>query len=209
MKTCAKCGVEKDVTEFGKHSRQKDGLQRNCKVCQREYFTSYRKENHAAALAREAEWRKRNPDVNRVRLSDFHRNNPDKGKAYSADYRARHPERRRATCARYRAKNTQRESLYRKIYAAKNKDRLAAKSSLRRAVKLMATPAWADKVAIEDIYSFAMRVSADTKIEHHVDHIVPLISDTVCGLHCEANLRVIPATENQRKSNRFWPHMPD
>lgn len=209
MKTCAKCGVEKDKSEFGKHSRQKDGLQRNCKVCQREYFANYRTENHDAALAREAEWRKRNPDVNRARLSNFRRDNPDKGKAYSAAYRARHPERRRATCARYRTKNTQRESLYRKIYVSKNKDKLAAKSSMRRAVKLLATPRWANVAAINDIYSFAMRVSAGTGIDHHVDHIVPLISDIVCGLHCEANLAVLTAQENQSKSNRFWPHMPD
>lgn len=41
----------------------------------------------------------------------------------------------------------------------------------------------------------------------HVDHIVPLQSNWVCGLHCEANLRVIPGAENESKRNFWWPQM--
>jgi len=32
-KTCTKCKVEKQVSEFYKHSQKKDGLQSNCKEC--------------------------------------------------------------------------------------------------------------------------------------------------------------------------------
>jgi hypothetical protein len=41
-----------------------------------------------------------------------------------------------------------------------------------------------------------------------VDHVVPLKSPLVCGLHCEANLELIPANDNFRKGNRHWPDMP-
>jgi hypothetical protein len=41
-----------------------------------------------------------------------------------------------------------------------------------------------------------------------VDHIVPLQSDIVCGLHNEFNLTVITKKANSEKRNYFWPDMP-
>ena len=38
---------------------------------------------------------------------------------------------------------------------------------------------------------------------HHVDHIIPLQGAIVSGLHVEGNLRVITATENMIKRNRY------
>lgn len=69
-------------------------------------------------------------------------------------------------------------------------------------------PAWADRKAIDAIYFEAARISYTTGVLHHVDHIVPINSPLVCGLHCEANLRVLDARENALKSNRWWPDMP-
>lgn len=33
------------------------------------------------------------------------------------------------------------------------------------------------------------------------------VSKKVCGLHCEANLRALPAVDNISKGNRHWPDM--
>ena len=38
-----------------------------------------------------------------------------------------------------------------------------------------------------------------------VDHIIPLNSKVVCGLHIETNLRIIDLEENKSKGNRFKP----
>lgn len=51
------------------------------------------------------------------------------------------------------------------------------------------------------------RLTAETGVQHSVDHIVPLVHPLVCGLHCVANMRVIPLAENIMKSNNIWPDM--
>lgn len=76
------------------------------------------------------------------------------------------------------------------------------------AVVKQAIPQWADLHAMHEIYLSAERASTATGIPHTVDHIVPLRSKVVCGLHCEANLQVLPQRENFSKGNRHWPDMP-
>lgn len=76
-------------------------------------------------------------------------------------------------------------------------------SAKRRAMLKRATVEWADPAAILKLYEESTRLTTTTGVPHHVDHIIPLQHDMVCGLHCEANLRVIPAEENWSKHNKF------
>lgn len=60
------------------------------------------------------------------------------------------------------------------------------------------TPKWADLELIAKFYR-------ERPEGLHVDHIIPLKGKLVSGLNVLENLQYLPATENQRKRNKFEP----
>lgn len=72
-----------------------------------------------------------------------------------------------------------------------------------------AWPDWcADDPGFKAVYDECRRrAAADENV--HVDHVVPICSPYVCGLHVPWNLEVIEAGPNLRKSNRIWPGCPN
>ena len=78
--------------------------------------------------------------------------------------------------------------------------------STRRRRHRSATPKWVgteEKRAIRELYLHAQTLTKLTGTLYVVDHVIPLISDVVCGLHVLANLRVITQEENLKKSNAY------
>jgi hypothetical protein len=82
-------------------------------------------------------------------------------------------------------------------------EREVAKVQRRNAQKLKAIPSWADPKAIERHYANSRYLTEVTGYQHHVDHIIPLRGENVCGLHVENNLRAIPHYLNTRKGNKL------
>jgi hypothetical protein len=89
---------------------------------------------------------------------------------------------------------------YGKQYRKDNKELFAAKSAKRRAYKIKASPAWADNEKIKAIYLSCPE-------GFHVDHIIPLNNELVCGLHVENNLQYLTPEENFSKKNNFTPYL--
>jgi hypothetical protein len=99
-------------------------------------------------------------------------------------------------------------SEYNKQWSVINSHKKNASTVQRNATKLRATVSWANIDVIEGLYKQARELTIRTGNPHQVDHIVPLRSEIVCGLHVEHNLRVITGLDNRIKGNRLWPDYP-
>ena len=74
--------------------------------------------------------------------------------------------------------------------------------------RLRAIGSWTDHEKIKAIEKECKRRRAAGE-DVVVDHIVPLVSDIVCGLECHWNLEIITDRENAIKGNKYWPDCPN
>ena len=98
---------------------------------------------------------------------------------------------------------------YQNTWKERNIVWVRADTKSRRRKHREATPKWlttAQKAAMREIYKIAITMTQTTGEQYVVDHIVPLRSHEVCGLHVPCNLRVITQEENLKKSNKFVAH---
>jgi hypothetical protein len=106
----------------------------------------------------------------------------------------------------YRSKNKDKIKEMKRKYASENLELINHYSAKRRAAKRQAVPKWLtdeDKANIKAVYTMALRISGCLGVKHHVDHIVPLRGENVCGLHVPWNLAAIPAKLNMSKRNKL------
>lgn len=101
----------------------------------------------------------------------------------------------------YRVKNKEKLNAYDRVRSYRERGVRNARSLLRQKYIRQATPVWADRKAIEQIYERAQVMSERDGVQYHVDHIVPLRGRLVCGFHIAENLQIIPARKNLMKSN--------
>jgi hypothetical protein len=227
MKTCTHCACTLPLTEFrpDRHAKadgKSKGVDSACRFCQ--------------SLARQR-WKRDNADRARELRRDRKRRlraaaRADKGpyvpplplrvtdpEAWREKKRARKRAERKRAAERARAlrppkpQRLPEEELRRRSNESKrrffkeNPHVKAEKKRAREAAKLGATPTWADRDEMRQWYHVAQVLSRGG-VQFHVDHIVPLRGETVCGLHVPANLTVLPWHLNASKGHRYWPDMP-
>jgi 5-methylcytosine-specific restriction endonuclease McrA len=108
--------------------------------------------------------------------------------------------------ARAQARPVAEKQAYKSKYKQGNPDLYKTLTSFRRRRFRDATPPWLtrkQKSEIRQLYQIAITMSKTTGEQYVVDHIVPLQSHEVCGLHVPWNLRVITQEENLKKSNKL------
>lgn len=129
-----------------------------------------------------------------------------KSEAAQAAARRYYERNREAVIARALARPSSEVRQYRDKHRQNNSEYYKALTSVRKRRHREATPSWItkeQKLAMRQLYLQAQQMTKITGERYVVDHIVPLISDEVCGLHVPWNLRVITQAENLIKSNKL------
>lgn len=129
-----------------------------------------------------------------ARVKAAYATNPEPAKRRAKEWVEKNRERHNQKCARW-VKN--------------NKPSVNARTARRYASKKNATPQFVLENQdylwmIEQAYDIARIRSKCTGVKWEVDHQLPLRGALVSGLHTPWNLKVIPASENRRKSNQFF-----
>lgn len=196
MKSCSKCGVEKPFSSFAKDSHKASGYVSRCRQCVAE---------------RDAERNANLTPEQRAARRDRQRTRYQQDEAYAKTLRDKslaatraNPEANRKRVADWRAANAQRHRANARNWQKENPVKAQLISARKRAAKGKAQPSWADERAIRAVYEKARELRVQG-VPVQVDHVVPLQGENVCGLHVEYNLRLLDATENARKGNRYAP----
>lgn len=175
-KTCSKCLEEKSFEEFSKQKTGKFGFVSQCKACRKLYQDRYYEENKV----KEA-----------LRKQKYYEENKEKVSKRNEIWAKSHRESRRKIVEKWRIENKPKKAHYQK---------------LREAKKTKASPCWLtleQLTEIENFYWLAKECEMLSGDKYHVDHIIPLQSKNVCGLHVPWNLQVLPADVNISKGNRL------
>jgi len=234
-KRCSKCREVKALDSFYRRNGSGNCFRALCKDCVKKEDARRRSENPEKVREARRKWQSDNREKCRESTARWYADNRDKVLATRARYRADNPDKvrdkdarwrsenlgkHREAQARYRSENTEKvvesqrkyrvenSEKFRETTArwrAENSDKIAQNSVLRRTRIQQACVPWADQEAIAEFYKLRDKLTEKTGIPHHVDHVIPLKSQFVCGLHVHNNLRVIPAVENRKKHNRFVP----
>ena len=129
-----------------------------------------------------------------------------KSEAAKAAGRRYYEKNRNIVIARATARPSSEVRQYKDKHKQANPEYYKSLTSVRRRRHRDATPPWItkeQKLVMRKLYLQAMEMTKITGERYVVDHIVPLISEEVCGLHVPWNLRVITQEENLKKSNKI------
>lgn len=105
----------------------------------------------------------------------------------------------------WRLANKQRCAEIAAAWAKTNPEKRVALMAKRRAARTRTAPMYSeyDEFVFLEAADIARRRTNSTSCAWDVDHMIPLLAKTACGLHIAENIQVIPRMLNQRKNNRL------
>ncbi len=122
---------------------------------------------------------------------------------YNKKYYKENAEKIKKISKRWADANVELVRSYKKKYQNGNYEKFVA---LQQKRLVHCLPKWLTKKELKQIrqlYRIAREMSKITGIKHHVDHVIPINGETVCGLHVPSNLQILTAAANAAKSNKY------
>jgi len=171
----------------------------------KERSRQWRKKYAERAKESVRKWRKENAERQKKHLQRWRKNNQERDRQNKRKWYEQNKELVRENNRKWCKQNPDLNRACKRRWDKANPAKLRAKQARRRARIKQATPPWAEHAAINQIFDEACRLERETGIPYHVDHIYPLYSPYLCGLHIAENLQAIPKSENLKKSNKTWP----
>jgi len=182
------------------HISERNTTDGKCLRCKCEWMVKKYKEDEDFRKRQRA-YRKKYQVLNSKKLSEISRKwaieNPEKDKEVKRQAYLKNKAEYIKRASEWSQNNKEKCREVRKKWKMNNPFFVALDHAKRRSLEIMAIPKWADKNKIKQIYKEAHKKGMD------VDHIIPLRSKYVCGLHVENNLQLLTPQENWKKGNRL------
>lgn len=159
LKRCSSCEQDKPLSEFGNHTRSKDGKRSQCKQCERDY------RNKESTRDRQRAYRKENAETLRANQRRWEQENPEKVAEYHRRYRDEHPEVARAASQRWRENHPDRAKEAERKNDFNRRNRRAEQYAANRDKRLARNQAWKDR-SREQISEYNRAYYEAHKIEH-------------------------------------------
>lgn len=200
MKTCKKCGVEKLLAEFGKHSISKDGLRYVCKPCNSTASSLFVENNPEKTKANRAAYYETNKVKIRSDQAAYRKANKKKFKARGAAYYIANIEKCKArNVARYAANPSVAKAIT-ASWVKKNPDACRVIRQNRRARKLESGGKLSKGLAARLFKLQRGKCACGCKQplgnDYHLDHNMPL---ALGGSNTDDNMQLLRQRCNNQK----------
>tara|TARA_Y100000310_G_C20704371_1_gene833778 strand:- start:11630 stop:12271 length:642 start_codon:yes stop_codon:yes gene_type:complete len=207
-KEAKKLGLKRYFTsnpcKYG-HISERSTANGSCLECCRVKANSKRLENVELARFKEREYYRKNAKERRKALRVWRSSNKEKANAQCKRYRDKNRDRIREYDRKLSIKRDKEDPKVRQRkldHQRRNKAYYNMKANERRAAKMKSIPLWYNRGMVKKVYQKAKELNLT------VDHVVPIQSSLVCGLHCWHNLQLLDQSANSSKGNHYWPDMP-
>ena len=197
-KICKRCNEEKDVSNFGKHSAKKNGLDTYCKVCKKLFRAKWLEEN-----------KEEYKESKTICDAKWYSNNRDKKIATNNKWKSENKEHNKEYYRLYKSKREKEDPMFRVINKLRTRIWYAIKRNNKSKTTLDLLGCAPDQLKVHLESKFTEDMNWDNYGKWHIDHIVPLSSfdlsdEKELSKSCHySNLQPLWAKDNLSKGNKI------